>query len=412
MEIKYIDLFAGIGGFRYGIEAFEKINPKYKFRCIKTVDIKKDAINTYNINFNENNKPFNICDLKNVEQFDLLCAGFPCQPFSSAGKKEGLNDKSRGSLIYEVLRICEESRPKYLILENVSNIEKINKGDTIKQIVDLFEKQNYNMSYVSINAMNIGLAQDRERIFIIGSKISKVIIPVPNIVPKFIKDIIDINDSDTKIPREFIEKILNLSSNFIGKSIKDKRGGKDNIHSWDIEYYGKINENQKNIMNQLLKERRKKKWAEIKKITWMDGMPLTFDEIKTFINYSDLKEDLDDLVSKNYLNMIHPKDLINGKREYRLDIPIGYNINKGKLSFPISKILNPDDIAPTLTATDSSKLALYVNNTIRQLNHLELKRLCGFPEKMILPQNVNIYDLFGNMVCPPIITYIMTYLIQ
>jgi DNA (cytosine-5)-methyltransferase 1 len=87
-------------------------------------------------------------------------------------------------------------------------------------------------------------------------------------------------------------------------------------------------------------------------------------------------------------------------------------VSKGKLSFPISKILHPDHLSPTLTATDSSKLAVIVGNTIRQLNETELKRLCGFPLSFSLPDDVNMYDLFGNMVCPPVITEILESLLS
>jgi DNA (cytosine-5)-methyltransferase 1 len=164
-------------------------------------------------------------------------------------------------------------------------------------------------------------------------------------------------------------------------------------------------------MNTLLLERRKKKWAAEKKIKWMDGIPLSFVDIQTFLNYDGLQEDLDDLVAKKYLTLEYPKDVVDGKRIQNENLAIGYNIAKGKLSFPISKILHPDELAPTLTATDSSKLAVLVGNTVRQLNEKELKRLCGFPEHFSLPNGVNKYDLFGNMVCPPVVTGILEALL-
>jgi len=119
--------------------------------------------------------------------------------------------------------------------------------------------------------------------------------------------------------------------NIIGKSIKDKRGGDSNIHSWDIEYNGKISDRQKKLLNNILLERRKKKWATEKNMTWMDGIPLSLEDIKTFDDYDELEKDLEDLVSKKYLVMEHPKDLIDGKRVQNLNIPIGYNISKGVL---------------------------------------------------------------------------------
>jgi DNA (cytosine-5)-methyltransferase 1 len=164
------------------------------------------------------------------------------------------------------------------------------------------------------------------------------------------------------------------------------------------------------LLNQILLERRKKKWAEVKKIKWMDGMPLSLADIQTFLNYDELLADLTDLVEKGYLTMEHPKELVDGKRVQKTSVPIGYNISKGKLSFPVSKILDPEGLSPTLTATDSSKLAVFVG-VVRQLNEKELKRLCGFPETLQLPPGVNKYDLFGNMVCPPVVTEILSSLL-
>lgn len=411
-KLTYIDLFAGIGGFRFGFEAFQAAHPQYNFECVKSADIKKDALKTYNHNFHETNEYCDVRTIKNLPYFDILCGGFPCQPFSTAGKKEGLKDEGRGDLIYEVLRICKESKPEYIILENVSNIENIEKGEVLKTILNEFKTIGYHITTVPINSLHVGLAQDRKRIFIIGCKSKPPDIIIKPKEPVSIKNIIDTTDETTALPAEFLSKLLALPKDkLIGKSIKDKRGGDSNIHSWEINFHGKISDRQKNLLNTLLLERRKKKWATEKKIKWMDGIPLSFKDIKTFLNYDGLQEDLDDLVAKKYLTLEYPKDIVNGKRVPNESLTIGYNIAKGKLSFPISKILHPDEFCPTLTATDSSKLSVLVGNTVRQLNEKELKRLCGFPEHFSLPQGVNKYDLFGNMVCPPVVTEILEALL-
>ena len=94
-------------------------------------------------------------------------------------------------------------------------------------------------------------------------------------------------------------------------------------------------------------------------------------------------------------------------------MPEGYNICKGKLSFPISKILDPNDISPTLTATDSHKLAVIIDeNTIRNLSSTEMKKICGFPDSFIVPNHVNYGDLFGNMATPPVIKEIFEVLLK
>jgi len=409
-HIKYVDLFAGIGGFRYGINAFQSTHPNYTFECIKTVDIKKDANSTYNLNFKEENPICDIRTIRDLPHFHLLCAGFPCQPFSSAGKKQGLSDETRGDLIYEVIRICKESTPDYIILENVSNIEKLDNGEILKRILLEFEAIGYNMSYKNINSTDVGLAQDRLRTFIFGfrNEVIKIDIAKPVCYQK-VKDVIDYSDADSNIPTEFLNMLLDKPQESLhGISIKDKRGGADNLHSWDIDYHGKTTSTQRTLLNSIMRERRKKKWAIEKGIHWMDGMPLTYNEIKTFNNYPDLESDLEYLTTQGYLRLEHPKDLINGKRVYTEVSPKGYNICKGKLSFPISKILSPTGNCPTLTATDSCKLAVHTGITIRRLNKKELAQLCGFPGDIIIPKTVDMYDLFGNMVCPPVITAILT----
>ena len=140
----------------------------------------------------------------------------------------------------------------------------------------------------------------------------------------------------------------------------------------------------------------------------MDGIPLTLDEIKTFYPHSSLKIILDDLVHKGYLKYEHPKDIVevtnqNGKkikkREYRTDLHKGYNIIVGKLSFEINKILDPNDIAPTLVATDMNKIAVIDGQGLRRLTVREGLRLFGFPEsyQIELPTNKS-FDLLGNTV--------------
>ena len=100
-----------------------------------------------------------------------------------------------------------------------------------------------------------------------------------------------------------------------GKSIKDKRGGDNNIHSWDIEYKGAITPRQIELLNKMLKERRKKKWAEIYGIDWMDGMPLTVEFIRSFFDDPDLEAMLEDLVNKKYVVKEHPKKKVG--KDYR-----------------------------------------------------------------------------------------------
>lgn len=205
-----------------------------------------------------------------------------------------------------------------------------------------------------------------------------------------------------------------------GKSIKDKRGGKDNIHSWDIALKGSVSEDQKTLLELILRARRNKKWGELKGIEWMDGMPLTVNEICTFYEHPQLVEMLQDLAQKGYLKYEHPKDIVvmheGGKikkiRQYRTDLEKGYNIVAGKLSYEISKVLNPNQIAPTLVATDLDRVAVPDDEGIRYLTLLEQRRLFGYPDNFSLPVKTNLaHDLLGNTVPVPVVDAIASRLI-
>jgi DNA (cytosine-5)-methyltransferase 1 len=410
INIDYIDLCCGIGGFRIAINNFQK-KSNYNFNCVMSADIKDDALKTYNINFKENNEKINIFDIDKIPPFNLLCAGFPCQPFSSAGQKKGFED-TRGGIIFKIIDICKKYTPKYVILENVSNLISLNNGKSIERICKEFKDIDYNVSYKKLNAIFFGVPQNRERVFIICSYKNNINFDkLKNINENIkLKDIIDNNSKYTDIDENFAKKILNLhlKTPLFGYKMQDKRGGKYNIHSWDIGINGDISIDEKKLMNNIMTERRKKHWADKKKIDWMDGMPLTYDEIKSFYDIPNLKSMLDNLVKKKYLKIEKPKKLVENKRIYDDKGLDGYNICKGKLSFPITNILDPDSVAPTLTATDSNKLAIIIDNKfIRKLTDNEIKELCGFSKSYILPNNVDKYDLFGNTVVPQVVEAVL-----
>ena len=192
--------------------------------------------------------------------------------------------------------------------------------------------------------------------------------------------------------------------NLYGKAIKDKRGGDNNIHSWDIELKGSVSNEQRILLNQILKERRKKKWAEDYGIDWMDGMPLTIDHIRTFCDYKNLEEMLQDLTDKKYLTKEHPKRKEGNKRVQDKSLPLGFNIVAGKMSFEVSRVLNPKGLAPTLVAMDMCRLYVVDDGGLRNLSHREGLRLFGYPDnyKFDIDRELS-YDLLGNTVVVPVI---------
>lgn len=416
--MKFIDLFAGLGGTRVGFEeACKELGVQAK--CVFTSEIKSYAVDIYKHNFSHEEVYGDITQIKekDIPDFDFLLGGFPCQAFSTAGKKSGFDD-ARGTLFFDVARIIKEKRPKGFLLENVEGLvshDKKNKddktGNTLQVIVSILEDLGYYVSWKVLNAKDFGVPQIRKRIYITGSLNSTVNLDDFQKTDRLFSDIKEegLDILDTKFTRKLLQ--LYSAKDLAGKSIKDKRGGSNNIHSWDLELKGVLSDNQKQLMNILMRERRKKKWAVLKGIVWMDGMSLTLNEIYSFHSTFDkkiLKDMLDDLVDKKYLRFEHPKDLIekDGKniREYALNKEKGYNIVSGKLSFELNKILGDDCVSPTIVATEADRIGVLDKGSIRRMSERECLRFFGFPEwyKTNISHK-NLYDLIGNTVVVPVI---------
>ena len=400
--------------------------------CVMTSEIKPYAVKTLKHNFGHEflaGDIFDICN-KFIPDFDFLLGGFPCQPFSAGGKRQGFLD-TRGTLFFEIERILREKKPYGFILENVEGLVKHdleNKNDeigrTLKTILHTLENElGYKTSWKVFDSLEFGLAQSRKRIFIVGTKDENI--DLNGNEPRF-KALESVLESGLPtLKSDFIDKLLAHFpfEDLYGKSIKDKRGGDNNIHSWDIEIKGSVSKQQAEILTKLFKQRRKKQWAEEIGIDWMDGMALTLEQINTFIDLpkAELKTLLEDLSKKGYLKFEHPKKLVklqteNGistSRIYDETKPKGYNIVTGKLSFEINKVLDPKDIAPTLVATDVSRLAVPDGNGLRRLTIREGLRLFGYPEWYEIPtKEYDAFDLLGNTVAVPVVEFVANKLAQ
>ncbi len=292
-------------------------------------------------------------------------------------------------------------------------------GRTLKTILYKLETElGYQVSWKVLDSVYFGVPQSRKRVFIVGTKEDKV--SLDNFEPKFsiLNDVLE--KGKKTMDTAFTRKLLSYFTieELYGKSIKDKRGGDNNIHSWDIGLKGDCSEIQINLLNRLFKERRKKQWASEIGIDWMDGMPLTLSQIQSFFpadnlfEQVDVKTLLDDLVEKGYIKFEYPKKLVsevteNGlitSRVYDETKPKGYNIVTGKLSFEINKILNPFEIAPTLVATDMVKIVVPDGKGVRKLTIREGLRLFGYPENYEIPVKESLaFDLLGNTVVVPVI---------
>ncbi|TCL60536.1 DNA (cytosine-5)-methyltransferase 1 [Kineothrix alysoides] len=175
MRFKFIDLFAGIGGIRI---PFQELGGE----CVFTSEWDKFSQKTYRINFGEepSGDITKITDTKeHIEQipdFDVLLAGFPCQPFSQAGLKKGFAD-TRGTLFFEIERIIEKKKPKAFLLENVKQLRGHDKGRTLKVILQHLVALGYFVDYSVLRAADYGVPQNRERIYIVGFDKKQIDIP-------------------------------------------------------------------------------------------------------------------------------------------------------------------------------------------------------------------------------------------
>ncbi|MDM8240247.1 DNA cytosine methyltransferase [Pseudoflavonifractor phocaeensis] len=163
-NFKFIDLFAGIGGIRL---AFESVGG----HCVFSSEWDEAACKTYKANFDETPAgDITKISSENIPDFDILLAGFPCQPFSIIGDKEGFLHETQGTLFFEIERILMDKKPPAFMLENVRNLLAHDKGRTFKIIYEHLNNLGYHVHYKVLNALDFGVPQKRERIIIVGFK--------------------------------------------------------------------------------------------------------------------------------------------------------------------------------------------------------------------------------------------------
>ncbi|MDD3436629.1 MAG: DNA cytosine methyltransferase [Candidatus Gastranaerophilales bacterium] len=248
----FIDLFAGIGGFRYALESFGA-------NCVFSSEWNKSAQDIYQENFNDRpDGDITEIDEKRIPPHDILCGGFPCQSFSISGKRLGFQD-TRGTLFFDIARIAKYHQPKILFLENVKNFAKHNNGKTLNIIVSTLESIGYNVFYKVLNSGYFGVPQTRERIYIIAinSKlgINSFKFPTGSMTPIALKDILlsfdetekyIINRKDIKITEDLIinKNILNsyplkpIRVGYVNKGGQGERIYHEKGHAITLSAYG------------------------------------------------------------------------------------------------------------------------------------------------------------------------------
>lgn len=198
-NLTFIDLFAGIGGFRLALDSFGA-------KCVFTSEWDEHAQKVYKENFNDE-VAGDITKIKeeDIPKHDILCAGFPCQAFSISGKQQGFDD-ARGTLFFDVARIVKHHQPKILLLENVKNFETHDHGKTLQTVKQILEEKTllnlgYSIFYQVLNASNYGIPQKRQRIYILGFRndlgITNFDFPKPVRTCSKIKDL-TLSDNETE----------------------------------------------------------------------------------------------------------------------------------------------------------------------------------------------------------------------
>jgi len=163
--MKFIDLFAGLGGFHVALE-------KLGHECVFASEKKENLSLLYEENYGIiPNRDITKIEVQDVPKHDILCAGFPCQPFSKAGYRKGLQDEVNGNLFYSIAKILDYHKPSYFILENVRHLEKHDNQNTWKRIKSVLENDlSYTIDKRILSPHNFGIPQHRQRIFIVGAK--------------------------------------------------------------------------------------------------------------------------------------------------------------------------------------------------------------------------------------------------
>lgn len=238
----YIDLFCGLGAFHTAFDTDKS------FRCVFACDIDEGIRKLYKANYGiDAHGDIRSVDPFSLPDFDILCAGFPCQPFSIAGNGEGFQDTEKGNLFYEILKIIDAKTPRMCILENVKNLKTHDSGNTYKTIETELTKRGYIVTSKVINAAEYGSPQARHRIFIVATKDKPFEIPDGTNVPTPVQSILDIENTVNELngdKYELHEKRSNEKSLTKPKILYDivekktKKGGRQGERVYDITHAG------------------------------------------------------------------------------------------------------------------------------------------------------------------------------
>lgn len=366
-KLSSVELFAGIGGFRLAADAAG-------LRTIWANDICENACRVYREQFGDD--VLVEADLRQVLRTvpfcDILSAGFPCQPFSGAGKKRGLAD-SRGRLFNLVADIIRRTRPKFFVLENVPRLLSMNRGKTFATMLGVLSDLGYLVEWRILNAADFGLAQNRRRVFLAGRDFS----PPSQILFDQAARLCECREFDT-------------------------RGGAGSKSLVGPTPWRPVRRHQGAFPN----------WGMVaeKRFVGMDLKPHV--EVATRLRVRDV---LEDVVGPEFDFTSSTRERLKVSTQvdrFENGVQILYNQNGGKrLGYSIFGI---DGLAPTLTASSSRHFERYrVGGSFRRLTPVEYARLQGFPDDhcRCVPANDQ-YVLLGNAVPPVMAEWVFRRLVQ
>lgn len=363
--MRFIDLFAGIGGFRLALEAAGHT-------CVFSSEIDKHARATYQANHGDMPAgDITQIDAKDIPAHDILAAGFPCQSFSVAGLRKGFED-TRGTMFFEIARIVDYHRPGIVFLENVKGLVNHDKGKTLDVIKQTLQDMGYVVDYRVLNAKDFGLPQNRERIFIIARNDGKEITwPVAPKTPTRLGDILE-TDVDNQY---YYKKQLPVVPKSDETILSDVRNGDNTLHSWNMIDTTK---KEKELCHRLQKLRRKGE---------KDGHPVSVTE---FVGY---EQEIQSLCQKGIIHRVdNAVEFVNSKQIAGIQ--------------GIYRIYNHNSPAwPTITANPTYDYVY--QHSYRKLTPRECGRLQGYPDSFIFPvSNSQAYKQLGNSVALPVVTAI------
>ncbi|GAC1391311.1 MAG: DNA cytosine methyltransferase [Candidatus Saccharimonadales bacterium] len=415
VQFRFIDLYSGIGGFRFALEALGGVSKGFS-------EIDKPAIATYKNNFND---PMDldlgdVTKITKLPKIELLVGGVPCQSWSVAGKMRGFEDP-RGRLWYDTIKMVEMSKPKCFIFENVKGLYDPRNRANLELIISSFEKLDYTTHYQLLNSYDFGLPQNRSRIFIVGFRkdmikfSNRFTYPLPTKHVGFLADFLDGIDTSglekSKFnPREIFGNFVPHSRNAFQKVdelndffvLCDTRNGHTTIHSWDIQ---STTDRQKLICMTFLRNRRKKVYGI------RDGNPLSYKDLQSLI--TGLKKvELTELVRMKILRSVDSKyDLVNSKNSsgingiYRIYMP------DSKIFSTLTATGTRDMVATkTIVADNPNKYKnkfikeILLKKQYREITAIESRRIQGFPDSFNLhSSDKQAKKQFGNAVSPPVV---------